>query len=61
MKYEVITSPFYCTVLQRAFTKGQIVEIENSTRALELVNAGLLAVVETKKKSTRKKKVKANE
>lgn len=61
MKYEVIAkSPFYCTVLQRAFTKGQIVEIENS-RALELVNAGLLAVVETKKKSTRKKKVKANE
>ncbi len=55
MKYEVIAkSPFYCTVLQRAFTKGQIVEIENS-RALELVNAGLLAVVETKKKSTRKK------
>lgn len=61
MKYEVIAkSPFYCTVLQRAFTKGQIVEIENS-RALELVNAGLLAVVETKKKSTRKKKVKVNE
>lgn len=61
MKYEVIAkSPFYFTVLQRAFTKGQIVEIENS-RALELVNAGLLAVVETKKKSTRKKKVKANE
>lgn len=61
MKYEVIAkSPFYCTVLQRAFTKGQIVEIENS-RALELVNAGLLAVVENKKKSTRKKKVKANE
>lgn len=55
MKYEVIAkSPFYCTVLQRAFTRGQIVEIENS-RALELVNAGLLAVVETKKKSTRKK------
>ena len=50
MKYEVITSPFYCTVLQRAFTKGQIVEIENSTRALELVNAGLLAIVEVKKK-----------
>ena len=60
MKYEVITSPFYCLKLNRAFTKGQIVEIENS-RALELVNAGLLAVVETKKKSTRKKKVKANE
>lgn len=61
MKYEVIASPFYCTVLQRAFTKGSIVEIENTKRADELVNAGLLAVVETKKKSTRKKKVKANE
>lgn len=61
MKYEVIASPFYCTVLQRAFTKGSIVEIENTKRADELVNAGLLAVVETKKKSTRKKKVKADE
>lgn len=56
MKYEVITSPFYCTVLQRAFTKGQIVEIKNAKRAGELVDAGLLAVVD-KKKSTRKKKV----
>ena len=61
MKYEVVTSPFYCTVLQRAFTKGSIVELENTKIADELVNAGLLAVVETKKKSTRKKKVKADE
>ncbi len=60
MKYEVITSPFYCTVLQKAFTKG-IVEIEDTKRASELVDAGLLAVVvEAKKKSTRKK-VKVNE
>lgn len=59
MKYEVITSPFYCLKLSRAFTKGSIVD---TVRASELVDAGLLAVVaETKKKSTRKKKVKANE
>ena len=45
MKYEVIVSPFYCTVLQRAFTKGSIVEIEDTKRASELVDAGLLAVV----------------
>ncbi|RDY29756.1 hypothetical protein CHL78_000880 [Romboutsia weinsteinii] len=56
MKYEVITSPFYCTALQIAFIKGQIVEIKNTKRAGELVDAGLLAVVD-KKKSTRKKKV----
>lgn len=62
MKYEVITSPFYCLKLNRTFTKGSIVEIEDTVRASELVDAGLLAVVaETKKKSTRKKKVKANE
>ncbi|WP_107602643.1 hypothetical protein [Clostridioides difficile] len=59
MKYEVITSPFYCLKLSRAFTKG-IVEIEDTKRASELVDAGLLAIVETKKKSTRKK-VKTNE
>ena len=62
MKYQVISkSPFYCTVLQRAFTKEQIVEIENSTRVDELVSAGLLLAVVEKKKSTRKKKVKTNE
>lgn len=62
MKYEVVTSPFYCLKLNRAFTKGSIVEIEDTVRDSELVDAGLLAVVaETKKKSTRKKKVKANE
>ncbi|MGL5642203.1 MAG: hypothetical protein ACRDDM_08040 [Paraclostridium sp.] len=58
MKYEGIASPFYCTVLQRAFTKGSIVEIENTKRGDELVNAGLLAVVDVKKKSTTRKKVK---
>lgn len=56
MKYEVIAkSPFYCTVLQRAFTKGQTVEIEDIKRANELVDARLLSIVEVKKKSTRKK------
>ncbi len=63
MKYRVIAkSPFYCLKLNRSFTKGSIVEIKDTVRAGELVDAGLLAVVaETKKKSTRKKKVKTDE
>lgn len=56
MKYEVIAkSPFYCTVLQRAFTNGSIVEIENTDRADILAGVGFLKPVAEKKKGTRKK------
>ena len=55
MKYEVITSPFYCTVLQRAFVTDEIVELENTDRADILASVGFLKPVVEKKKATRKK------
>ena len=56
MKYEVIAkSPFYCTVLQRAFTNGSIVEIENTDISYILAGLGLLKPIAEKKKATRKK------
>ncbi|SCH68052.1 Uncharacterised protein [uncultured Clostridium sp.] len=56
MKYEVVDkSPFYCTVLNRAFITGEIVEIENTDRADMLVSYGFLKPVVEKKKATRKK------
>lgn len=56
MKYEVIAkSPFYCTVLHRAFITGEIVEIEDVDRADMLASSGFLKPVVTKKKATRKK------
>lgn len=55
MKYEVIASPFYCIVLQRAFVTGEIVELENTYRADMLASVGFLKPVVEKKKATRKK------
>lgn len=55
MKYEVIASPFYCTVLQKAFVTGKIVEIKNTDRADMLASVGFLKPVVEKKKATRKK------
>lgn len=55
MKYEVIASPFYCTVLQKAFVTGEIVEIKNTDRADMLASVGFLKPVAEKKKVTRKK------
>lgn len=55
MKYEVIASPFYCTVLQKAFVTGEIVEIKNTDRADMLASVGFLKPVAEKKKATRKK------
>lgn len=55
MKYEVIASPFYCTVLQKAFVTGEIVEIKNTDRADILASVGFLKPVVEKKKTTRKK------
>ncbi|MEG1008794.1 MAG: hypothetical protein RSF67_03075 [Clostridia bacterium] len=56
MKYEVIASPFYCTVLQKAFVTGEVVEIENTDRADILASVGFLKpVAEVKKKATKKK------
>lgn len=55
MKYEVIASPFYCTVLQKAFVTGEVVEIENTDRADILASVGFLKPVAEKKKGTRKK------
>lgn len=55
MKYEVIASPFYCTVLQKAFVTGEIVEIKNTDRADMLASVGFLKPVVEKKKATRKK------
>ena len=56
MKYEVIAkSPFYCTVLQKVFTSGSIVEIESTDRADILASVGFLKPVAEPKKVTRKK------
>lgn len=55
MKYEVIASPFYCTVLQRAFVTGEIIELENTDRADILASVGFLKPVLEKKKVARKK------
>lgn len=54
MKYEVIASPFYCTVLQRAFVTGEVIELENTDRADALASVGFLKPV-VEKKTTRKK------
>lgn len=61
MKYEVIAkSPFYCTVLQKVFTSGSIVEIKNTDRADILASVGFLKPIVEKKKVTGRKKVKDN-
>ena len=55
MKYEVITAPFYCLKLDRVFVTGEIVEIEDTERAKELVDSKMLKVVKTTKSRAKKK------
>lgn len=59
MKYEVITAPFYCLKLKRVFATGDIVEIEDTERAKELIEAKMIKPVKTTK--SRAKKVTKNE
>lgn len=55
MKYEVITAPFYCLKLDRVFTTGEIVEITDTKRAKELVDAKMLKSVKSTKSGNKKK------
>lgn len=50
MKYKVITAPFYDLHLQRVFQTNEVVEIKDTKRAKELIDAGMLKEIKSKKK-----------
>jgi len=50
MKCKVITAPFYDLHLQRVFQTNEVVEIKDTKRAKELIDAGMLKEIKSKKK-----------
>ena len=50
MKCKVITAPFYDLHLQRVFQTNEVVEIRDTKRAIELIDAGMLKEIKSKKK-----------
>ena len=53
MKCKVITAPFYCLHLQRVFQTNEVVEIKDTKRAREIIDAGMLKEIKSTKRKVK--------